>query len=269
MEYNRTVWRDNNTPAIDAAHLNNLEEGIVSAANEINEVAADVDHLNNHVTSSKIWFGSTTENDSQESAYTVTTTTGDFTLVNGNKVVVTFTGGFDIYGSLWTRTLNVDGTGAVEIRTVLGDMFTAGAGYSGFKTLVTVGSPVELVYNGTYFLMDRYGYATNNVPGITYAGTSASSEYYFVNTSIAVGNTSIAVSMRRTAVSYTVPNYIDVKCYKGANSKSGTYAVFNDFTYAITTSSESYTTVTVTLNAPQEEIVFVRVFGNYLGENTK
>ena len=40
MNYNRTVWRDGNTPAIDAAHLNKIEEGIVAAANEINNMDA-------------------------------------------------------------------------------------------------------------------------------------------------------------------------------------------------------------------------------------
>ncbi len=42
MAYNKTTWVDNSTPAVDAAHLNNIENGIVALDVRLGEAESDI-----------------------------------------------------------------------------------------------------------------------------------------------------------------------------------------------------------------------------------
>ncbi len=97
-----------------------------------------------------------------------TTTTGDFVLAAGNSVRVHFS--TSNYAT--NPTLNVDGTGAVDIRSV-----HTGVPWAGALPTYTwgVGEVVDFVYDGTYFVIVDGLTATTSIYGATKLSTSHSS----------------------------------------------------------------------------------------------
>ena len=111
----------------------------------------------------RIWYG-TSSTAAATQAKTVATHDGDFTLAIGNMVRVKFGYGNTYNG---TATLNVDGTGAVNIATVGTDTTS--------RYFWKANEVVDFVYNGTNFVMLEQGTATTTYYGVTKLSSSTSS----------------------------------------------------------------------------------------------
>lgn len=111
----------------------------------------------------EIWYGTcATLATTQEKI--VTTVTGNFSLTTGAMVRVLFTNGNTYNG---TATLNVDGTGAVNIarsQTVLTTRYCW-----------ATGECVDFVYDGTKFVMAAKGLASTTYYGLTKLSSTVSS----------------------------------------------------------------------------------------------
>lgn len=112
--------------------------------------------------SKNIWYAECSTGTST-AAKVVSTDTSDFSLVAGNMVRVVFTNA----NSAANPTLNVDGTGAKNVRVVT---TTSGAQYRWQG-----GEAVDFVYDGTYFLMVDNAPATTTYYGPTKLTSSTSS----------------------------------------------------------------------------------------------
>lgn len=72
IEYIKTNWTNSQEPAIDAEHLNNIENGIYNATTNINSIENKVDDIQNRIPDSSSLTESTTD-------YNLTLTFGDTT----------------------------------------------------------------------------------------------------------------------------------------------------------------------------------------------
>ena len=97
-------------------------------------------------------------------AKTAATNTQDFVLAAGNMVRVKFTNANSYNG---TSTLNIDGTGAVSIARI-GTTTTT-------RYYWTAGEVIDLVYDGTNFVMSNKGTAGTTYYGLTKLSSSVSS----------------------------------------------------------------------------------------------
>lgn len=110
-------------------------------------------------TSKNTWYGACSTSGTTR---TVTTDTGDFSLTAGNTIYVLFT-----YAASASTTLNVDGTGAKNIKSVGTTNVTANQWGAN--------EVVALVYDGTYFRMVDGMTATTTYYGMTKLSSSTSS----------------------------------------------------------------------------------------------
>ena len=111
--------------------------------------------------SKNTWYG-TCPTAANTAAKVVTTNTGDFSLTTGNIVYVLFT-----YAAYSNSTLNVDGTGAIAIKT---------AGTTGVVTYQwAANEAIGFVYDGTYFRMLDGMVANTTYYGMTKLSSSTSS----------------------------------------------------------------------------------------------
>ena len=110
-----------------------------------------------------IWYATCSTGASTQ-AKVASTTSNDFALVTGNMVRVQFDNAQSYNG---TATLNVDGTGAKDIARV-GTTKTT-------RYYWTAGEVVDLVYDGTNFVMSAKGTATTSYYGLTKLSSSTSS----------------------------------------------------------------------------------------------
>lgn len=114
-------------------------------------------------TSREVWYG-TSSTGATTAAKVVSTATGNFALKTGAMVRVLFTNGNTYNG---TATLNVDGTGAVDIARV-GTTKTT-------RYYWAAGEVVDFVYDGTNFVMSNKGTASTTYYGLVKLTTSATS----------------------------------------------------------------------------------------------
>lgn len=110
-----------------------------------------------------IWYG-TCPTAAATQAKVVTTTSGDFTLTEGNMVRVKFTNAQTYNGGI---TLNVDGTGA---KSVMRQGTTVTVRY-----FFVAGEVVDFVYDGTNFIAVNEGIATTTYYGITKLSSATNS----------------------------------------------------------------------------------------------
>lgn len=92
----------------------------------------------------------------ETAAKVASTVNGDFELVTGAMVRVLFTNATTYNG---VATLNVDGTGAVNISRVVGN--------NASRYFWSAGEAVDFVYDGTRFVMSRGSLATTTYYGLT------------------------------------------------------------------------------------------------------
>lgn len=119
---------------------------------EVDTAIADSKHM---------WYG-TCPTAANTAAKVVTTNTGNFSLTAGNIVYVLFT-----YAAYSNSTLNVDGTGAIAIKT---------AGTTGVVTYQwAANEAIGFVYDGTYFRMLDGMVANTTYYGMTKLSSSTSS----------------------------------------------------------------------------------------------
>lgn len=149
-----------------------------------------------------IWYG-TCETGATTAAKVAATDTADFVLATGNMVRIKFTNGNSYNG---TATLNVDGTGAVNIARIGSTLTT--------RYYWTAGEVVDFVYDGTNFVMSAKGTAGTTYYGLTKLSSSVSS------TSEALAATPKAVK----TVNDALAGKVDAVVGKGLSS--------NDFTDA-------------------------------------
>lgn len=116
--------------------------------------------------SKNIWYGYSTTA-ANTATKIVTTTSGDFTLTNGNMVRVLFTNANTYNG---VASLVVDGTSAVSVARVKPLSATTTTRY-----YWTAGEVVDLVYDGANFVMSAKGTATTSYYGLTKLSSSTSS----------------------------------------------------------------------------------------------
>lgn len=110
-----------------------------------------------------VWYGTSTTA-AATAAKVATTSTGDFVLATGNMIRVKFTNANSYNG---TATLNIDGTGAINIARV-GTTVTT-------RYYWTSGEVVDFIYDGTNFVMSNKGTATTTYYGLTKLSSSTSS----------------------------------------------------------------------------------------------
>ena len=143
----------------------NLQAGdqclVVSLGDSSNSIVVSDGMLNNTVTG--VWYA-TSATAAGTAAKVAHTLNGDFKLVTGAMVRVKFTNANSYNG---TATLNVDGTGATSIARV-GTTLTT-------RYYWTAGEVVDLVYDGTNFVMSAKGTASTTYYGLVKLTTSATS----------------------------------------------------------------------------------------------
>lgn len=110
----------------------------------------------------RIWYA-TCSTASGTGAKTATTSTGDFDLATGSMVRVKFT----TSNTAANPTISIDGSTAKTIQPK--------SGTSGMANLIAAGEVVDLVYDGTNFIMTKGGSATTTFYGITKLNSSTSS----------------------------------------------------------------------------------------------
>lgn len=114
------------------------------------------------VSAGKIWYA-TCSTASGTGAKTATTSTGDFVLATGSMVRVKFT----TSNTAANPTISIDGSTAKTIQPK--------SGTSGMANLIAAGEVVDLVYDGTNFIMTKGSSATTTFYGITKLNSSTSS----------------------------------------------------------------------------------------------
>lgn len=144
-----------------------------------------------------LWYGTSTTA-AATAAKVVTTADGDFTLATGNMVRVKFTNANSYNG---TATLNVDGTGAVNI-TRVGTTATT-------RYYWTAGEVVDFVYDGTNFVMSDKGTATTTYYGLTKLSSSTSST-----------STALAATPSAVKAAYDLANSKQDELVSGTNIKT-------------------------------------------------
>ena len=170
------------------ASISSSSDQYVTWSNEIKELGSGADK--------NIWYA-TCPTAATTQAKIATTNSNDFVLETGNMVRVKFTYAQTYNGA---ATLNVDGTGAKSI-AVVGTTTTN-------RYYWTAGEVVDLVYDGTNFVMSNKGTATTTYYGLTKLSSSTSS------TSTALAATPSAVKA----------------AYDLANSKSDFSGSYTDLT---------------------------------------
>lgn len=190
----------------DKTKLDGIEAGAeVNVQADWNEADTTADsYIQNKPTvpAQKIWFA-TCDTAAGTAAKVATSDSGNFVLTSGNMVRVKFTSGNSFNG---TATLNVDGTGAKSIARV-GSTTTT-------RYYWVSGEVVDLVYDGTNFVMSDKGTATTTYYGLTKLSSSVSS------TSESLAATPKAIK----TVNDALANKVDKETGKGLSS--------NDFTDA-------------------------------------
>lgn len=168
------------------------------------------------------------------STVVLTTTTGNFSLIAGSKLVVKYTNTSTVASGVST-TFNVDGTGAIPVKNRNGS--------NGYTAMA--GEVAEFVYDGTNFVA-----LTREL----YESTSR------IATSIAAGSTSVSVTFRPRI---TNP-HIDVKAVMIENGKA---YQFTEFSYyfssnpALMVSGTNYT-LTISLNEAQSSAITFNISGD-------
>ena len=161
------VHTDNNFTTAEKNKLSGIEAGAeVNVQANWNETDSTSDaYIQNKPTISpqNLWYG-TCGTGASTQAKVVTTSDGDFTLTTGNMVRVKFTNAQTYNG---TVTLNVDGTGAVDVARV-GTTKTT-------RYYWVAGEVVDFVYDGTNFVMSAKGTATTTYYGLTKLSSSINS----------------------------------------------------------------------------------------------
>lgn len=110
-------------------------------------------------TKNNVWYGTCS---TSGAARTMTTTTGDFSLTAGNIIYVLFTN-----AATASTTLNVDGTGAINIKSVSTTNVAANQW--------AANEVVALIYDGTYFKMVDGRIASTTYYGMTKLSSSTNS----------------------------------------------------------------------------------------------
>lgn len=110
----------------------------------------------------RIWYA-TCSTASGTGAKTATTTTGDFDLATGSMVRILFT----TSNTAGNPTISIDGSTAKNIRPV--------SGSSGMANKIAAGEVIDLVYDGSNFVMTKGNAATTSFYGITKLNSSTSS----------------------------------------------------------------------------------------------
>lgn len=110
----------------------------------------------------RIWYA-TCSTASGTGAKTATTSTGDFVLATGSMVRILFT----TSNTASNPTISIDGSAAKAIRPV--------SGSSGMANKIAAGEVVDLVYDGSNFVMTKGSAATTSFYGITKLNSSTSS----------------------------------------------------------------------------------------------
>lgn len=135
-----------------AVENGNIDENALYLTPEEDDINAD---------SKNTWYG-TCSTAASTTDKVVTTSTGDFSLTVGNIVYVLFT-----YASASSSTLNVDGTGAIIIKS---------AGTTNVTTYQwAANEAIGFVYDGTYFRMLDGMVASTTYYGMTKLSSSTSS----------------------------------------------------------------------------------------------
>lgn len=200
-----------------------------AAASDIPTKTSDLINDSGFITASEvpkeIWYGTCpTLATTQEK--TVTTVTGNFSLTTGAMVRVLFTNGNTYNG---TATLNVDGTGVVNIarsETVLTTRYWW-----------ATGECVDFVYDGTKFVMSAKGLASTTYYGLTKLSSTVSS-------------TSDAVS--------ATPNLVDAKIARKVPDPPTTAGTYTLQCVVDSGGNPTYswgTALTVTQNANNELVI--------------
>ena len=110
-------------------------------------------------TKNNVWYGTCS---TSGAARTMTTTTGDFSLTAGNIIYVLFTN-----AATASTTLNVDGTGTINIKSVSTTNVAANQW--------AANEVVALIYDGTYFKMVDGRIASTTYYGMTKLSSSTNS----------------------------------------------------------------------------------------------
>lgn len=110
----------------------------------------------------RIWYA-TCSTASGTGAKTATTSTGDFALATGSMVRILFT----TSNTATNPTISIDGSTAKYIRPV--------SGSSGMANKIAAGEVVDLVYDGSNFVMTKGSAATTSFYGFTKLNSSTSS----------------------------------------------------------------------------------------------
>lgn len=143
--------------------LSALSNSLSEVTAKVNLLQAAVTGIQGNLKGSKSWFA-TSSTAAGTAAKVATTATGDFVLATGAMVRVKFDNANSYNG---TATLNVDGTGAVDIVRV-GTTKTT-------RYYWSAGETIDFVYDGTNFAMSRTGTSSTTYYGLTKLATSGTS----------------------------------------------------------------------------------------------
>ncbi len=126
------------------------------------ELLAECYSPSNPPPAGRIWYA-TCSTASGTGAKTATSSTGDFQLATGSMVRVLFT----TSNTAANPTISIDGSTAKAIRPV--------SGSSGMANKIAAGEVIDLVYDGSNFVMTKGNAATTSFYGITKLNSSTSS----------------------------------------------------------------------------------------------
>lgn len=226
-----------------------------------------------------VWYADYS-NSTISAGSTLATTTGDFYLAPGNSIVVRSTNANGISVGFGTPTLAVDGLGAVGIKTLTGEGFNY-LFSSNDRIIADYNASVKFTYDGTYFIADRYNYATSTKYGLTikdngfgYMVIDPQNDLDPNNDTVMVRITSAVDQDAITLVEYGmhIP-YFDVKCFTYTDEGDGafSYDPFSAFTYWMAEPSEYVYAETGDLDlviqfttVPSNKVI-VCVHGNFVG----
>ena len=159
-----TLGESSNSVVVADGKLNeSYQGGGGTIPTKISQLENDVGFITASEVPKEIWYG-TSDTAATTAAKVVTTNTGDFELVTGAMVRVKFTNGNTYNG---TATLNVDSTGAVDIARV-GTTKTT-------RYYWGTGEVVDLVYDGSNFVMSNKCTAGGTYYGLTKLATAVGS----------------------------------------------------------------------------------------------
>ena len=176
---NATTTSNGTMSSTDKAKLDGIASGaevnVQSDWNESDSTADDFIKNKPTIPTKNLWYA-TCSTEENTAAKVASTTSNDFTLTTGNMVRVKFENA-QAYNGI--ATLNVDGTGAKDIARLETTKIS--------RYYWTAGEVVDLVYDGTNFVMSNKGTATTTYYGLTKLSSSTSS------TSTAIAATPSAV----------------------------------------------------------------------------